>query len=73
MFIKARVKVGQKKEAVSELPDKEFRISVKEKAERNAANARIVKIVADKLGVPIKKVRIVSGHRTSSRMLQVAE
>jgi len=48
-------------------------IAVKEKAERNSANERIIKIIAERLGVPVKKVRIVSGHHAPSKMISVAE
>lgn len=72
-YIKVRVKTGQKKESVLEKSATSFSISVKEKAERNAANVRIIKIIAERLGVPIKKVRIVSGHHSPSKTLSVAE
>lgn len=73
MYIKVRVKTGQKKESVVETTKTSFSISVKEKPERNSANARIIKIIAGKLGVPPKKVRIVSGHHAPSKLLSVAE
>ncbi len=71
MYIKVRVKTGQKKESVLEKTKTSFSISVKEKAERNAANARVVRIVAERLGIPAKKVRIISGHRAPSKLLSV--
>jgi uncharacterized protein YggU (UPF0235/DUF167 family) len=73
MYINVRVKTGQKKEIVEQLTPSRFSISVKEKAERNSANARVVKIIAERLGVPAKKVRIVNGHRIPSKMLSVTE
>lgn len=73
MYVKVRVKTGQKKERVAEGAKGTFAISVKEKAERNSANARIIKIIAEKLGVPVKKVRIISGHHAPSKLLFVAE
>ncbi|MDO8521682.1 MAG: DUF167 domain-containing protein [bacterium] len=73
MYIKVRVKTGQKKESVAEGIKGTLAISVKEKAERNSANARIMKIVAGRLGVPVKKVRIVSGHHSPSKLLSVIE
>ena len=73
MYIKVRVKTGQKKESVGQLTPTSFKIFVKEKAERNSANARVIKIVAERLGVPAKKVRIVSGHHAQSKMLAISE
>ncbi|MDO8552299.1 MAG: DUF167 domain-containing protein [bacterium] len=73
VYIKARVKTGQKKESIELISRDVFKIAVKEKAERNSANARVIKIIAEKLGVPAKKVRIISGHHAPSKMLSVAE
>lgn len=73
MFIKVRVKTGQKKEVVLEKSNTSFSVSVKEKAERNAANHRVIAIIAERLGVPSKKVRIVNGHHAPSKLLFVAE
>ena len=73
MYIKVRVKTGQKKESVEQLSESSFKISVKEKAERNSANARVIQIIAEKIGVPAKKVRIISGHRAPSKLLSIAD
>ena len=73
MYIKVRVKTGQKKENVEQLTPTSFKIFVKEKAERNSANARVIKIIAEKIGVPAKKVRIISGHRAPSKLLSIAD
>jgi len=73
MYIKVRVKTGQKRERIEAGAKGSLTISVKEKAERNSANARVVKIIAERLGVPAKKVRIVSGHRAPSKLLSIAD
>ncbi|HXK38738.1 MAG TPA: DUF167 domain-containing protein [Candidatus Paceibacterota bacterium] len=73
MYIKVRVKTGQKRESVVEGAKGTLAISVKEKAERNSANARIIKVIAERLGVPVKKVRIVNGHRAPSKLLSTAD
>ena len=73
MYVKVRVKTGQKKESVLEDSKGNLQVSVKEKAERNSANARVIKIIAERLGVPVKKVRIVSGHHSPSKMIVVSE
>ena len=46
-----------------------FEISVKEKAEKNLANARVLELVAKHFKVPRSKVRIVNGHRHPSKLL----
>ncbi|MEK7106580.1 MAG: DUF167 domain-containing protein [Patescibacteria group bacterium] len=73
MYIKVRVKTGQKKESVEQVTPTSLKISVKEKPERNSANARVIKIIAERLGVPAKKLKIVSGHHAPSKLLSITE
>ncbi len=71
MYIKVRITPGAKKESfVAESPD-HFRISVKEKAEMNQANRRLISMIALHFKVPAGKVRIVSGHHSPSKILSV--
>ena len=71
MYIKVRVFPKSKKEEVVEMDSTHFEIKVKEPAERNLANARVREIVAERLKVPMGKVRIISGHRSLSKILSV--
>ena len=48
-----------------------FDVSVKEKAERNQANARVIALIAAHFKVPVKQVRIVSGHHAPSKILSI--
>ena len=48
-----------------------FDVSVREKAERNMANVRVIEMVAEHFGVSVKKVRIVNGHHHSSKLIVV--
>jgi uncharacterized protein YggU (UPF0235/DUF167 family) len=50
-----------------------FIISVKEKAERNMANARVLEIVAEHFKIPKNKVRIVNGHHHPSKLIIVED
>ena len=79
MYIKVRVYPKSKKEsfvkiADPNLPDgqcNKFEIKVKEKAERNLANKRVIELVAEHFEIEPKKVKIVSGHHSPSKMLSV--
>ncbi|OGC86872.1 hypothetical protein A3D70_02390 [Candidatus Adlerbacteria bacterium RIFCSPHIGHO2_02_FULL_54_18] len=73
MYIKVRVIAGAKKELIQEISAGHFKISVKEPALRNLANRRIVELVAMHYKVQVQKVRIVSGHRSPSKILSVPE
>ncbi len=71
MYIKVKVTAGSRKESVVKKSDDEYLISVKEKAERNMANERVVEIVAGLFDVSCKKVRIISGHQSPSKILSI--
>jgi uncharacterized protein YggU (UPF0235/DUF167 family) len=71
MYVKVRVRAGAKREAVKETPKDHLDISVTEPAERNLANRHVVALVAAYWRVPAGKVRIISGHRSPSKILSV--
>ncbi len=71
MFIKAKVTAGVKKEAILRLGEDSFRISVKEPAERNLANKRVMELIAGHFKVPVGKVRLVNGHHSPSKILSI--
>ncbi len=70
MLLKVRVEAGARKERIERTGDT-FKIAVREKAEGNRANARIVELVALECGVSRKRVRIVSGHHGPSKIVEV--
>ena len=79
-YIHVLVTTGAKKElfsprrgGVNKKSKDHFEISVKEKAERNEANTRILELVAEHFKVPKNKVRIVNGHRHPSKLLVIEE
>jgi len=71
MYIKVKVKAGMKKESFEKKSDDHFEINVKEKAERNMANRRVMQLVAEHFNIAEKDVRIVSGHHHPSKLLSV--
>ena len=71
MHIKVRVKTGAKNESVRKISDVHFEVAVREKPENNAANARVIGLIAAKLGVPASKIRIIKGHHIPSKILSV--
>lgn len=71
MQIRVKVTAGARKERFEEVRDGVFAAAVKEKAEQNLANARVRALVAARFCVPQKAVRIVSGHRSKSKLLDV--
>jgi len=79
MYIHVKVTAGAPKESFLPRPSRagqvekkdHFEVSVKEKAERNMANTRVLELVASYFKVPLSKVRIVNGHRHPSKLLVV--
>lgn len=71
MYVRVKVSPGAKKERVVRTGDTEFEIAVKEPAEQNLANRRVHELIAHELGVSVKKVRIISGHRSPRKIFSV--
>ena len=69
MYIKVKATPGAKKELFEKEKEGYFKISVKERAQKNMANRRIIELVARHFKVPLGKVRIVNGHRSPSKLL----
>jgi uncharacterized protein YggU (UPF0235/DUF167 family) len=73
MYIHVLVTARAKKESFDKKNDDHFEISVKEKAERNMANNRVLELVALHFKISKNKIRIVNGHRHPSKLLVVEE
>ena len=71
MYVKLRVVAGAKKESFVQKSKDLFLISVREKAEMNQANKRLLVLIADHFKVACGKVRIVSGHHSPGKILSV--
>ena len=80
MYIHVLVTAGAKKESFSprhsgtrKKPSDHFTISVKEKAERNMANTRVLELVAEYFNISKNKVRIINGHKHPSKLIIVED
>ncbi len=70
MYIHLKVRAGAKEESFTQLNETHFSATVKEKAERNAANARVIELI--KAHFPeAGRVTIVSGHHSPSKLFAV--
>lgn len=72
MYIKVFVTPGAKKEKVEEKGET-LLISVREPASANRANTRVCELIAERQGVPVGKVRILTGHRSRAKMISISE
>lgn len=71
MYIKVKVFPGQKKESFDMVGESRFEARVRLPAERNLANNRVLELAAIHYGITVKKVRIISGHQSPSKILSV--
>ncbi len=67
---KVRVDFGRK---TIEVRGKEIRVGITSKPKRGEANREVVRTIAKSLGVPSCSVRIVSGHRSRTKVVEVLE
>ncbi|MEK7638763.1 MAG: DUF167 domain-containing protein [Patescibacteria group bacterium] len=72
MYVKVRVYPGMKKEKVTEIGPHHYECILKAPAKRNLANERLREIIADIYKVALPAVRIVTGHRSPSKLLEVS-
>lgn len=80
MYIKVFVTPDAKREKVEENPSAKLGaggptlvIGVREPASGNRANTRVREIVAARVGKPLRKVRILTGHRSRAKMISISD
>ena len=71
MYIHVQAVPGSRRERVTKIDEAKFYIEVREPRERNLANKRIREILAKEFGVALTQVRMLTGHRSSSKMYSV--
>jgi uncharacterized protein (TIGR00251 family) len=69
MYIKVRVITDCKKDELKKISEDTLEIQVRAPAERGLANARVIELIQKNL--KYKRVRIVSGHTSPSKILSV--
>lgn len=69
MYIKIRVITDARKETFTKVSNDECHISVKEKAERNEANRRVLEIIKEQY--LCGRVKLVSGHHHPSKIVSI--
>ncbi len=70
MYIHVKAIPGAKQESIEEIKPGYFAISVREKAEHNAANNRIVEIL--RMHFKTQNIRIINGHHSPSKLVSIS-
>lgn len=73
MYIRVRVAAGAKREVFKAITVDSFLVAVKEPAEQNLANRRVLELVGAHFGVPARAIRIVSGHHSPGKILSIPD
>lgn len=73
MYIRVRVAAGVKKEVFEAVSADSFLVSVKDPAEQNMANKRVLELVGEHFGVSPRSIRIISGHHSPSKILSIPD
>jgi uncharacterized protein YggU (UPF0235/DUF167 family) len=73
MYLKVTVAADSKKEKVEFIKEGQYKISVKEPAENNLANKRVLEIIKSLPEAEDKVVRLVSGHQKPAKKFEISE
>lgn len=71
MYIRVKVTASARKEELKQTSSDHFEIKVKEPAERNLANTRVIELLSIHFGLPKGKIRIINGHQHTTKLLVV--
>ncbi|MBL1433957.1 DUF167 domain-containing protein [Candidatus Wolfebacteria bacterium] len=72
MYVKVRALPGAKKERIIEMGDRrELTIHVREPAQQNMANRRIIQILAEHFSVPSRSIQMLSGFRSPNKIFSI--
>lgn len=71
MYVSVKAVPNAKKEKIEKISNTEFVISVKEKAERNLANRKIVEVLSNHFNIALNKIKLVGGHRSYKKVFSI--
>ena len=71
MKITVRAKPNSKKPSIEKTDDGVFVIAVKEKPEHDRANQAVIKTLAEHLGVPKSRIKIILGRTSKQKVVEI--
>ena len=71
-LLRVRVVANDSREAIKVEKGVYF-IAVKEPAEENRANTKVLIVLSRYLGIPVQKLRMVRGHHSPSKIVSVVK
>lgn len=73
MRVRVKVNAGSKTEGVRRLEEDFYQIRTRAPAEDGRANARVIELLAERFGVPVDRIRIVTGHSRPLKLVEIEE
>ncbi len=73
MKIFVKVKPRTKVEKVEKVSEKNFTVFVKELPIKGRANQAIIKVLAEYFKVSISRVKIISGHTSKQKLIEIID
>ncbi|MBU4224019.1 DUF167 domain-containing protein [Patescibacteria group bacterium] len=73
MKIFVKVKPGAKEEKIEKIGESDFEVWVKEPPIRGMANQAVIRVLADYFNTPVSGVKIISGHTSRHKTIQINE
>ncbi len=71
MLIKLRVHPDSKKNSVTKKAEDHYEVWVKAPAERGLANSAVLELMGEKFRIPAKRLRLVKGAKSPSKIIEV--
>ena len=71
MYVHVKIFPHSKKEKIEKREENYFYVYVKEKAEQNKANIRMMEILTEYFHISRKQIYIISGHHKPKKLLEI--
>jgi len=71
MIIRIKTHPDSKKERIEELSPEKFEVWIKEKAENNFANNRLIEIIGKYFKIRNNQIKIISGHKKPNKIFEI--
>ncbi|MFM2383473.1 MAG: hypothetical protein RIQ72_45 [Candidatus Parcubacteria bacterium] len=72
-LIHVKITPEAKSDTVEKKTDTSYMVSVREPAELNQANKKMLRLLAAYFEVSLSKVKIVTGHKQPSKIIEISE
>lgn len=73
MYLRVNITPGARTNSLRCVTSENYEISVKDKAEHNLANKKMLELLAAELKVPVARLRIISGHQHPHKLISLRD